>query len=123
MSSTKSVGIGLAGMLLVVSSGIATGQEKTGKTIKEVPAPYSEPGSGAQMWKDYCAACHGAYRRWRRARGRNPEITTERSIADGKTKQRKIPGRALCIHIAIRLRWPCTWHLRHAILGAVVPFT
>jgi mono/diheme cytochrome c family protein len=60
MLSTKSVGIGLAGMLLVVSSGIATGQETTEKTIKKVPAPYSEPGSGAQMWKDYCASCHGA---------------------------------------------------------------
>jgi len=65
MSITKSTGIALAGMLLAVISGIAlmgqgggTGQEAQ-KTLKKVPIPYSTPESGAEMWKDYCAACHG----------------------------------------------------------------
>ena len=65
MSITKSASIGLAAMLLAVISGIAlmgqaggAGQKAT-KTLKEVPIRYSNPESGAQMWKDYCAACHG----------------------------------------------------------------
>jgi mono/diheme cytochrome c family protein len=65
MSITKSAGITLAGMFLAVMSGIALmGQaggasQQTEKTLKKVPITYSEPTSGAQMWKDYCAACHG----------------------------------------------------------------
>ena len=65
---TRSVGIALAGMLLVASSGIvlmgqssgaSQDQEKTEKTIKKAPITYSKPESGVRMWKDYCAACHG----------------------------------------------------------------
>ena len=65
MSITKSTGIALAGMLLAVISGIALmGQggrasQEAQKTLKKVPIPYSKPESGAEMWKDYCAACHG----------------------------------------------------------------
>ena len=65
MSITKSAGIALAGMLLAVIGGMARmGQEggasqKAEKTLKKVPIPYSNKESGAQMWKDYCAACHG----------------------------------------------------------------
>ncbi|WP_348264640.1 c-type cytochrome [Telmatobacter sp. DSM 110680] len=29
------------------------------KEIKLAPVPYSDPTSGAQMYKDYCASCHG----------------------------------------------------------------
>ncbi len=27
--------------------------------VKKAPVPYSKPESGAAMYKDYCAACHG----------------------------------------------------------------
>jgi len=27
--------------------------------VKTAPVPYSKPESGAAMYKDYCAACHG----------------------------------------------------------------
>ena len=27
--------------------------------IKKAPVPYSQPESGAAMYKDYCAVCHG----------------------------------------------------------------
>jgi cytochrome c len=67
MLFTKSIGIALAGMLLAAISGMplmgqagAASQEKTGKTLKKVPNTLSESESGAQLWKDYCAACHGA---------------------------------------------------------------
>ena len=33
--------------------------QTTNKTLKEVPASQSQPDSGKQMYKDYCAACHG----------------------------------------------------------------
>jgi mono/diheme cytochrome c family protein len=33
------------------------GQQKP--DIKTAPVPYSKPESGAAMYKDYCAACHG----------------------------------------------------------------
>jgi len=33
--------------------------QTTNKTLKEVPASQSQPDSGKQMYKDYCAVCHG----------------------------------------------------------------
>jgi mono/diheme cytochrome c family protein len=36
-------------------------------TIKKVPAQYTEPGSGEQMYASYCASCHGVD-----ARGNGP---------------------------------------------------
>ena len=66
MFFTRSAGIAVAAMLLAASGGIAlmgqagaASQEKAGKTLKKAPITFSKPESGAQMWKDYCAACHG----------------------------------------------------------------
>jgi mono/diheme cytochrome c family protein len=33
--------------------------QTTNKTLKEVPTSQSQPASGKDMYKDYCAACHG----------------------------------------------------------------
>jgi mono/diheme cytochrome c family protein len=41
---------------LAQESGIA---QTTNKTLKEVPTSQSQADSGKQMYKDYCAACHG----------------------------------------------------------------
>ena len=66
MSFTRYAGLALAGTLLAATSIIlmgqagAAGDPQTKKTIKKVPISHSDPVSGAQMWKDYCAACHGA---------------------------------------------------------------
>jgi mono/diheme cytochrome c family protein len=38
---------------------IAAGQEAPNKELKQEPPPQSNPVSGAQMYKDYCAAGHG----------------------------------------------------------------
>lgn len=32
---------------------------QTSPQIKQVPAPYSNPTSGKEMYKAYCASCHG----------------------------------------------------------------
>jgi mono/diheme cytochrome c family protein len=67
MSLTRYVGLALAGMLLAATAsttllgqGDTPSDQKTEKTMKKVPISHSKPESGAQMWKDYCAACHGA---------------------------------------------------------------
>jgi mono/diheme cytochrome c family protein len=56
----------LTGILLVAVSGMAlmgqagTASQEAGKAVKKAPATHGNPESGAQMWKDYCAVCHGA---------------------------------------------------------------
>lgn len=48
--------------VMIVSAGIALvgqGAAPAQKPIEYVDAPYSQPGSGKQMYQDYCAACHG----------------------------------------------------------------
>ena len=56
----------LAGMLLLGVSGAilagqggAVAQDDQAKGIKKAPIRYSDPSSGKQMFRDYCAACHG----------------------------------------------------------------
>jgi len=65
MLSKNTLGLALAGSLILAGSvvlvvqGTATPQETQEKTLKKVPVPRSKPESGAQMYNDYCAACHG----------------------------------------------------------------
>jgi len=42
-------------LLVVAVGGAAVAQE-----VKKVPAKYTSPSSGAEMYKAYCASCHGA---------------------------------------------------------------
>ena len=53
--------LGMSGAL--VRQGGAAAQEKQGEKAQKAPAGHSEPESGAQMYKDYCAACHGTKER------------------------------------------------------------
>jgi mono/diheme cytochrome c family protein len=41
-------------MLVLLVSGMSVAQE-----VKKVPAKYTTPVSGAEMYKTYCASCHG----------------------------------------------------------------
>jgi mono/diheme cytochrome c family protein len=41
-------------LLLFVIGSLAVAQE-----VKRVPAKYTNPGSGSEMYKAYCASCHG----------------------------------------------------------------
>lgn len=50
--------LALAGTPLVAQTG-GSAQVKQTKELKTVPMAYSDPSSSAQMYKDYCAACHG----------------------------------------------------------------
>jgi len=65
MFTKKISGIVLVAILLIAGStlvfagqGAMGTQEKQGAP-KQVPLPHSKPDSGAQMFKDYCAVCHG----------------------------------------------------------------
>jgi mono/diheme cytochrome c family protein len=55
----------VAALLLLMSALRLSGQAPQGtqpqttKSLKTVPITYSKPDSGAHMFKDYCAACHG----------------------------------------------------------------
>lgn len=62
----NSLSLALAGLLLaglgIVVVGHATGATggPQGKTFEKKPIIHSDPASGQRMYKDYCAACHGA---------------------------------------------------------------
>ena len=57
----KPTGFVLVGMLLLGFGGASpVGQGGAAVQDQEkVPARYSDPSSGKQMFRDYCAACHG----------------------------------------------------------------
>lgn len=62
MPIKKSTGLILTGMLLLAVGGAyLAGQEELAPQdqVKKTQIPYSNPQSGEQMYKDYCAACHG----------------------------------------------------------------
>ncbi|HET6931551.1 MAG TPA: c-type cytochrome [Candidatus Acidoferrum sp.] len=61
MRMNGAVGVCVAGLCLgvfLVGSGTALAQT-TEKKIEKVPVVQSNPSSGKQMFKDYCAVCHG----------------------------------------------------------------
>jgi mono/diheme cytochrome c family protein len=43
----------------VMTLGLLAGQSNQNTEIKKVPARYTRADSGAQMFKSYCAPCHG----------------------------------------------------------------
>jgi mono/diheme cytochrome c family protein len=62
MRTKSAVGVYVAGICLgviLVGSGSGLAQT-TEKKIEKVPIVQSDPSSGPQMFKDYCAVCHGA---------------------------------------------------------------
>jgi mono/diheme cytochrome c family protein len=66
MTANKQLGLILAGLLLA-GTGVVLLVQKAGasnepqqKTMEKAPIPHSNPVSGREMFKDYCAACHGA---------------------------------------------------------------
>jgi mono/diheme cytochrome c family protein len=61
MISRISTLLGIAALFLgVLLLGPKAGiTQTTTKTLERRAAPYSNPTSGKQMFKDYCAACHG----------------------------------------------------------------
>ena len=46
--------------LLILASALALPVAAQNPDIKKVPAPYTSPASGSEMYLAYCASCHGA---------------------------------------------------------------
>ena len=58
------IGCALAALLLMMNAPRLSGQgtlqgTKPTKSLKTVPVTYTQADSGAQMFKSYCASCHG----------------------------------------------------------------
>jgi len=66
MLNDKYLRFALAGVFLAASGTALLGQQAgttnqaPQKTLEKAPITPSNPASGQQMYKDYCAACHGA---------------------------------------------------------------
>jgi mono/diheme cytochrome c family protein len=95
MPQIKFTGLLFVGLLVVAASARPlTAQsegaaQKQGQELKQVPITYSDPGSGAQMYKDYCAACHGIVGRGNGPaaeflKAPPPDLTTMAQRNDGK---------------------------------------
>jgi len=62
----NSLGLTLAGLLLAGGGAVLIGAAARAanapqqKTMEKQPMTHSNPESGQKMFKDYCAACHGA---------------------------------------------------------------
>ncbi len=52
---------------------MASAQDQPQKEIKHVPIKQTSPASGQEMFKAYCAVCHGAERQRQRPRGASVE--------------------------------------------------
>jgi mono/diheme cytochrome c family protein len=91
--------------LLAVGGTYLPGQEKG---IKKVPIPYSDPSSGAQMYKDYCAACHGA-----KGMGDGPAVEFLKAAPpDLRTLARRNAGTFPADHVAGMLKFGADSHAR-----------
>jgi len=66
MTATQYLRVALAAVLFAASGTVLPGQQAGAtnqppqKTIEKAPITRSNAASGMQMFKDYCAACHGA---------------------------------------------------------------
>jgi mono/diheme cytochrome c family protein len=104
MSIHKFAGFALVAFLLLAVGGTyLPGQEKG---IKKVPAPYSDPMSGAQMYKDYCAVCHGA-----KGMGDGPAVEFLKAVPpDLRTIARRNAGTFPADHVVAMLKFGTTSH-------------
>lgn len=79
MSHTKKFAI----MALMIMLGLGAAAQK----IKKVPAPYTSPASGKEMYINHCAACHGA-----EAKGDGPAATALKTLPTDLTVLAKKNG-------------------------------
>ena len=65
MTANQCLRVVLAAVFFAASGTVLLGQQagatnQPQKTIEKKPITHSNPASGKEMFKDYCAACHGA---------------------------------------------------------------
>ena len=85
----------VSGFLVVVVLSLAFGQ-----TVKRTSAPYTSPDSGKQMYKAYCASCHGLA-----GKGSGPAATAMKSpLPDLTQLSKKNGGQFPADHVAAEIR-------------------
>jgi mono/diheme cytochrome c family protein len=84
MKLEKLISLCVALMLLVAALGA---QEQTQKTIKHVPLSATSPSSGRDMYKAYCAVCHGTD-----GKGNGPAAAALKTLPTDLTQLRKNNG-------------------------------
>jgi mono/diheme cytochrome c family protein len=85
----------ISGFLAVVAFSLAFGQ-----SVKHTPAPYTSPDSGKQMYKAYCASCHGLD-----GKGTGPAASAMKSpVPDVTQLSKKNRGQFPADHVAAEIR-------------------
>src|SRR5579863_5841414 len=116
--TSRAIGFQIGILILLASLlglGIKTSSNR--QQTKPEPAKPTVPLSGAGMFKDYCAVCHG-----KDAKGDGPAAPAlKHAPADLTTLAKRHGGKLPDSYVANVLRngvkAPCTWRLRNAGVG------
>lgn len=101
---TKSRDLALLGLLLLATCGASSFAQNKKLILK--PPPPSDPTSGAQMYKDYCAACHGP-----QGKGNGPASEFLKSpLSDLTTLAQRNHGKYPDAHVQAILRFGTKGH-------------
>ncbi len=102
MSINKSAGLVLVGLLFALSGTLLRGQDHqvAGKKLNRTPITYTDAVNGQQMYKQYCAACHGLDGKGmgpavEYLRNAPPDLTTLKQRNHGKYPDLKVKCRLL----------------------------
>jgi len=108
MSINRFVGYAFTGLLLFAVGGAYLPAQQAG--VKKVSIPYSDPTSGAQMYKDYCAACHGA-----KGMGNGPAVEFLKAApSDLRTLAQRHAGTFPADHVTAMLKFGTASHAHGA---------
>ncbi len=89
--STRALAFAVTALALLLSA-IAIAQKPS---LKKVPAPYTSPASGEEMYVSYCAACHG-----KDGKGNGPAVPALKSLPpDLTTLARRNGGKYPADHV------------------------
>jgi len=107
MFTKNSGGLVVAGLLLAGSGTLLLGHASRAaaapqqKTMEKAPITHSQPESGQKMFKDYCAACHGAG-----GKGDGPAVAALKAPPqDLTTMAKRNNGKFPADHFAATLRF------------------
>ncbi len=104
MSATKFIS---AAVIVIVVSAFAAGQQtppQSSTTVKHVPITNASSGSGKEMFKSYCAVCHGSD-----GKGNGPAASAMKTApVDLTALAQKNGGKYPAAHVAAILRGQAT---------------
>ena len=102
-------------MLLI--AGVSSAQDKQ---VKKEPIKASNPSSGAEMYKQYCAVCHGKTGKGDGPAAARSENCAGRSQRARQEKRRQVPRRSRCQRAAQWREGARARNVGHADMGTAV---